>query len=119
MKKVLLKFFLILACCSFTKFAFAQEASKKITEITETEVAKEKLLEKYDWLKSHLETHEKEILQVQELIYAGSKEFVLIETKDKTIMYDGDGQRYCTESPELNCKEYYKLTSSNLKWSPS
>lgn len=119
MKNILFNSVMLFAFCFVTQAASAQQVaeleSKKETVV---KTDKDKLLEKYNWLGNHLKKM-KNVKHVTEMQYEGSTDFVIIETSDSKVLYDADGQTYCTESKDLNCVQHYKLTPGVLRWSQS
>lgn len=119
MKNVLFNSIVLFSLCLMAQSSTAQQVEvldnqKEVVEKTD----KAKLLKKYTWLSTHLKKMTK-VKAIAEMRHKEHKDFVIIETTDSKIMYDSNGKTYCTESPELNCTEYYKLTPGKLKWRQS
>jgi hypothetical protein len=116
MKNILFNSLVLFALCLVTQTASAQQVAElDANKETVLETAKDKLLTKYSWLSNHLKD-EKNISSIKEMQYGGITDFVMIKTNTSQVLYDADGQRYCTNSPELNCKEHYNLSAGALEW---
>ncbi len=95
----------------------AQEATLvSEVKIDKEETDKDKLIQKYSWLKAHLKKNKNQTISISEMVYANIP-YLTIKVADQLVMYDAEGNRYCTQSDKLNCKEFYNLTEGELSWS--
>ena len=120
MKNLVCNSILMLMLCLVSSVASAQDAmimeNEKMAAI-ETDNTKESLIKKYPWLKSHMDNKERSKVEVMEMTSENKTEFIVIKTDKDKVMYDKEGNKYCTFSSKLDCKEFYKLSPGNLEWS--
>ena len=86
---------------------------------SETTSEKDELIKKYPWVKTHMKNNTTDLLKVSEVLSEGIHNFVMIETDDNKTFYDKDGNRYCTQTDEVNCEEFYNMSPGQLKWNRS
>lgn len=109
-----------LVFCFAGQTIFAQESSDTNTETaSKVDLKKDDLIKKYSWTKSFFDNTTSPVIAVKEMLSVAGTDYVLIETKDSKTMYDSDGKRYCADSAELNCIEFYKLKPGILTWNQS
>ena len=120
MKNVLLNAIMILILGCGTHLGYAQDAVNSDAESIEIEKTQKALLiQKYGWIQEHLQNKDHPVESIAEMRHANSSSFVLIKTSQETVLYDNGGSRHCTDGPDINCAEYYKLSDGELKWSKS
>lgn len=83
--------------------------------LSKSEDSKTEIFESYPWLKKVISTSKNNDELVSVYDQNGTK-FILVESSDKTNMYDIDGKIYCYNHPTLNCKEFYKLGEPTETW---
>ena len=102
MKNVLLNALMILILGCTVQLGYAQDAVNLDEAAAEVESAKEQLIQKYEWVKDHLDNTDQPVQQITEMRYAQDVAFVLIETAGGAVIYDHKGNRYCSDTPNLN-----------------
>lgn len=108
----------IFSCTS--QFLIAQQVAESVDANTsELTSIKDKLVKKYAWVKSHLNSKAARVKSVKEMETESGINFVLIESADKNVLYDAQGKVYCTDNSSLNCVEFYKLKEGKLNWGES
>lgn len=117
MKNVLLNALMILILGCTVQLGYAQDAVNLDEKTAEVESAKEQLIQKYEWVKAHLDNTDQPVQQITEMRYGRDVDFVSIETTQSTVIYDHKGNRHCSDTPGLNCIEFYKLREGELSWS--
>ncbi len=119
MKNLICNSILMLVLCFASNVAIAQDAmmmDNEKMEKAETDNTKESLLKKYPWVKSHMQNTALNQLEIMEMKSENNAEYIVIKTDKDKIMYDKDGNKYCTDSSTLDCKEFYKLSPGDLTW---
>lgn len=111
--------FLILAFFSICQLGYSQETVKEAATETKAELDKQELINSYSWMKTHFENTSNPVVSVKEMQAEGGANFIFVESKDSKIMFDSDGKRYCTDSKDFSCMEFYKLNEGSLSWARS
>ncbi len=119
MKSNFITSLMILAFFSFCQLGFSQETVKEATIKTEAELDKQELIDAYSWMKTHFEDTANPVVAVKEMQAEGGANFIFVEFKDSKIMFDSDGKRYCVDSKDFSCMEFYKLNEGSLSWARS
>lgn len=119
MKNVLLNALMILTLGCTVQLGYAQDAVNLDETAVKEKSAKEQLIQKYEWVKAHLNNKTQPVHHLAEMRFERDVYFVMIETADGKVVYDNNGNRHCTDSPELNCINFYKLREGELSWSAS
>lgn len=105
---------LLLAFCLISFNSFSQE---KLT--AKEDPIKDQFVETYAWTKSHFESKSNAVVSMKEMETAEGHKFVLVESKDSKVLYDTNGEQYCTDYEDFNCVEFYKLSKGDLSWKKS
>lgn len=72
------------------------------------------ILKKYSWIKDKVDSKDCKGERVE--VYSASEgpsKFIIIEQDGQRVMYDESGTVYCTNSSQIKCDEYYKLSKSD------
>jgi len=115
-----LKLFLLFVLTFCTQFSYAQVdgSASMVAEVekSENEVIPQ-IFKDYSWLDNVINAKDCSGAKVMVQSKADSPhKFVIIEENGKRTMYNAEGKLYCTDSKELNCAEYYKLTNEVDTW---
>lgn len=118
---------LLLATTLVAASLIATHAQENAPSDSETAVTKAKMdvdknpiLEKYTWVKNIVNPKDCKGESVS-LYYNDSSRtyFLFIESESSRVMYNEEGQVYCTDSKTLDCAKYYELEKQEKSWSCS